>query len=205
MISHAQYQLQMGLPSPAWVEKIFIKVQNAGNITTLTTTIENYITDTYGTTYGISVGNVESDIAESSTTYEMIALVFELILNFTIIICLFGLLSATYSTILERRREIAVIRTLGLRSGGVTTMFSLEALITFLSSASAGTIVGYFTAYLLSGVMNLFSESPQMMGFPLATFLRTFGISIIFLLAGLWILLRKVRKQKIIEIYRETL
>ncbi len=205
MISHAQYKLYMGLPSPTWVEKIFIKVQDNENITALTTTIQQNIIETYSTIYGIDVSNVESEIAEASTTYDMIALVFELMLIFTIVICLFGLLSATYSTILERRREIAVIRTLGLRSVGVTTLFSLESLITFLSSASAGTIIGYFTAYLLSGVMNLFTESPQVMGFPLATFLRTFGISIIFLLAGLWILLRKVRKQKIIEIYRETL
>ncbi len=204
MISHAEYLKCMALPSPAWVEKVFVKVQDAGDTDTLNS-IRQYIIDTFGTQYGLYVRNVESDIEDASGTFDTVALVFELILNFTIIICLFGLLSATYSTILERRREIAVVRTLGLRGRGVTTMFSLEALVTFLSSSFAGTIVGYVTAYLLSSVMNLFTESPTTMGFPIMTFLRTFAISIMFLLIGLMFLLRKVRKQKIIEIYRETL
>ncbi len=204
MISHAEYLKYMALPSPAWVEKIFVKVQDEGGLAAMNA-IQQYIIDTYGSQYGLFVRNVVSDIEAASSTFDTIALVFELLLNFTIIICLFGLLSATYSTILERRREIAVVRTLGLRGRGVTTMFSLEALVTFLSSSFAGTIVGYVTAYLLSSVMNLFTESPTMMGFPLMTFFRTFAISILFLLVGLWFLLRRVRKQKIIEIYRETL
>ncbi len=204
MISHAEYLKYMALPSPAWVEKIFVKVQDDKGTATMDA-IQRYIIDTYGDQYGLYVANVISNIEEDSSTFDTIALVFELILNFTIIICLFGLLSATYSTILERRREIAVVRTLGLRGGGVTTMFSLEALVTFLSSSFSGTIVGYVTAYLLSSVMNLFTESPTMMGFPFSTFIRTFMISIAFLLIGLWFLLRKVKKQKIIEIYRETL
>ncbi len=203
MIFHAEYLNYMALPSPAWVEKIFIKVQDEGGA--VMDSIQKYIINTYGGQYGLSVRNVLNEIESESKTYNTVSFVFELILNITIIICLFGLLSATHSTILERRREIAVVRTLGLRGRGVSSMFSLEAVITFLSSSSAGTIVGYVSAYLLSSVMNIFTESPTTMGFPAATFFRTFAISLVFLLIGLGILLRKTKKQKIIEIYRETL
>lgn len=204
MISHAEYLKYMSLPSPAWVEKIFVKIQDSKDTEDINA-IRQFVIETYGEEYGLYVRNVNSDIEDESSTFNTITVVFELILNFTIIICLFGLLSATYSTILERRREIAVVRTLGLRGFGVSSMFSLEAMVTFLSSSSAGTIVGYVTAYLLSSVMNLFTESPATMGFPLMTFIRTFAISLAFLLIGLAILLRRVKKQKIIEIYRETL
>jgi ABC-type antimicrobial peptide transport system permease subunit len=202
MISQANYEKFMQLPTPTYVEKIFIKVDNAqvGNVTG----IEQAINNRFGNEYGYNIESVEAEIASSQSLYNDVSLVFDLILGATVIICIFGLLASTYSTIFERRREIAVLRTLGLRGFGINTLFSLEAIITFLTSATAGSIIGYITAFLLVGDLNVFTESPQTLGFPWQTVLGIFTISIIILLIGLALMLRKVRTQNIIDIYRET-
>ena len=203
MISQEKYEQYMDLPSPAWVEKIFIKVQDEQVANVLQ--IQQVITDKFASEYGFTVTNVEQAITNQASIYSTVSLIFDLILGATVMICLFGLLASTYSTILERRREVAVLRTLGLRGIGISTLFSLEAMITFLTSALAGSIIGYLTAYLLTGDLNLFTGSPQTLGFPWSTVIGIFSISATFLLVGLAFMLHKIKSQKIIDIYRETL
>jgi len=50
-----------------------------------------------------------------------------IVLFFTIVICRFGLLSAMYSTILERTLEIGIIRALGMKRYQVRRIFLAES------------------------------------------------------------------------------
>ena len=129
---------------------------------------------------------------------------FSITLNATLVICLFGLLSSSYSTIIERKKEIGIIRTLGLKGKQINHMFTVESLIIMLSSGTVGVIVGYATGFLLSTSINSLSDLPNLPSFPLSSMITLFAISIIFTLIGMRILLRKSRKKKIVDIYRET-
>jgi putative ABC transport system permease protein len=126
-------------------------------------------------------------------------------LDATIVICLFGLISSSYSTIIERKKEIGIIRTLGLKGKEINRLFTIESLIIMLSSGSVGVIVGWCTGLLLSTSVNLLSDLPNLPVFPLSNMLIVFLVSIIFTLIGMKLLLRKSRKKKIVEIYRETM
>ena len=123
----------------------------------------------------------------------------------TIVICLFGLISSSYSTIIERKKEIGIIRTLGLKGKEINRLFTIEAYIIMLSSGTIGVIVGWLTGLLLSTSVNLLSDLPNVPRFPLSNMLLIYIVSIIFVLIGMKLLLRKVRKKKIVDIYRETM
>ena len=74
-----------------------------------------------------------------------------------------------------------------------------------MSSGTVGVIVGWITGLLLSMSMNLMSGLPNIPIFPLSDMIIVFSLSIVFTLIGIKLLLRRSRKKKIVEIYRETM
>ena len=73
------------------------------------------------------------------------------------------------------------------------------------SSGTVGVLVGYATGWLLSSNMGLLTDVPSFSVFPWLNVLMIFSISAISIYLGMRFLLRKVRKKKIVEIYRETM
>jgi putative ABC transport system permease protein len=118
---------------------------------------------------------------------------------------LFGLISSSYSSIIERKKDIGIIRTLGLKGRQINRLFTIEALIIMFSSGSVGVLIGYATGLLLASSLNEMGDIPTPTNFPLSDALSVFFISTIFILISMVFLLRKIRKKKIIEIYRETM
>ena len=108
---------------------------------------------------------------------------FTVTLDATVVICLFGLLSSSYSTIIERKKEIGIIRTLGLKGKEIVRLFTIESLIIMMSSGTVGVIVGWITGLLLSMSMNLMSGLPNIPVFPLSDMIVVFSLSIIFTLS----------------------
>jgi putative ABC transport system permease protein len=117
---------------------------------------------------------------------------------------MFGLFSSSYSSILERKREIGILRALGLKKEGISVIFTVESLIIMLAAGSTGMIVGFGTAALMSENLVLFSGSPRLLRFPWESVIILFIIASIVLLLGMKVLLRRVKKKNLIEIFRET-
>ncbi|MCK4383281.1 MAG: FtsX-like permease family protein, partial [Candidatus Lokiarchaeota archaeon] len=154
--------------------------------------------------FDFEVINLEQRITQQQLLFSVINVFFSITLDATIIICLFGLLSSSYSTIIERKKEIGIIRTLGLKGKEIVRLFTIESLIIMMSSGTVGVIVGWVTGLLLSMSMNMMSGLPNIPIFPLTDMIIIFSLSIIFTLIGIRLLLRKSRKKNIVEIYRET-
>ncbi|GAH40377.1 unnamed protein product, partial [marine sediment metagenome] len=155
--------------------------------------------------YDFDVISLQQAVTQQQLFFTIIDVFFTITLDATIVICLFGLLSSSYSTIIERKKEIGIIRTLGLKGKEITKLFTIESLIIMLSSGTVGVIVGWTTGLLLTTSMNLMSDLPNILTFPLSDMIAIFTISIIFILIGLKVLLKKSRKKKIVDIYRETM
>ena len=98
-----------------------------------------------------------------------------------------------------------MVRTLGLKGLDIDRLFIVEALIIMLSSGTVGVLVGWATGYLLSSNLNLFTDMPAVAVLPVINLLVLYSVSIVFVLIGMRMLLRKIRKKKITEIYRETM
>ena len=155
--------------------------------------------------YDFEINNLEQSVSGGLSMFSILDTFFSMTLDATIVICLFGLLSSSYSTIIERKKEIGIIRTLGLKGKEINHLFTIESLIIMLSSGTVGIIVGWTTGLLLATSINLLSDLPNTPTFPLSNMIIIFIISIIFVLIGMRFLLRNIRKKKIVQIYRETM
>ncbi len=203
LISQDKYMELLDIPKIPYIDKIFIKLSDSK--LSVASDVENEIEDNYEYSYDYDLINLERRVKSQQQMFAVIDAIFMLILSATIVICLFGLLSSSYSTIIERTKEIGIIRTLGLKGKDINRMFIIESLIIMLSSGSVGVIVGWGTGWLLSGSLNLMTDSPVGTVFPLTNFILIYVISILFILVGMTFLLRKIRKKKIVDIYRESM
>jgi len=128
----------------------------------------------------------------------------ELILSFTIMISIFGLVSNMYAIMLERKFEVGILRSMGMKTRNVRNMFLMESMILLLSSGILGVIIGTFTGYLLETNMGLMTEMPIVFKIPYDTLFRVFIISISVGFLGTYVILIKLSRQKIMDIFRET-
>ncbi len=129
----------------------------------------------------------------------------ELILMFTIMISIFGLVSSMYAVILERKFEIGILRSMGMKNRNVRNMFLIESMIILLAAGIMGTIIGTYTGYLLQTTMGLMTEMPTIFTLPIDTLLRVFILSISFAFLGTYVILVKFfYKKTIMDIFRQT-
>ncbi|MHA1672624.1 MAG: ABC transporter permease [Promethearchaeota archaeon] len=203
LISAENYIKCMNVPGDedAYIDKIFVKVQNGYN----STIVANMIKEQFGDNFNIRVDLTSEGIAEAERAFLIVKYLFLAILIGTVLIALFGLITSSYSSILERKREIGIIRTLGLYGHEVERMFLLENMILLLSSSTSGGIIGFLMALGLSENMTLFIQSPRMIAIPWDIIAIIYTVSVVTLIIGMKFLMKKLRKQNLIEIFRETL
>ncbi|MHA1618501.1 MAG: ABC transporter permease [Promethearchaeota archaeon] len=203
LISAQNYIRGMNIPGEeqAYIDKIFVKVQDGYN----STIVANMIEEEFGDDFNLRVGLTSEGIAEAERAFLIVKYLFLAILIGTVLIALFGLITSSYSSILERKREIGIIRTLGLYGSEVERMFLLENMILLLSSSTSGGLIGFLMALGLSENMTLFIQSPRMIAIPWDIIAIIYSVSVITLIIGMKVLMRKLKYQNLIEIFRETL
>jgi len=202
MVSQETYMTLMDIPPIPYLDKIFIKLNLYSQ--DLSQEIINDVQKN-DENFDFEVISLQQRVTQQQLLFSVINVFFSITLDATIIICLFGLLSSSYSTIIERKKEVGIIRTLGLKGKEIVRLFTIESLIILMSSGTVGVIVGWITSLLLSMSMNLMSGLPNIPVFPLSDTIIIFSLSIIFTLIGIKLLLRKSRKKNIVDIYRETM
>jgi len=112
MISQELYMTLMDIPPIPYLDKIFVKLNLYSQ------GLAQHIIDKVKVNdidFDFDVINLEQRITQQQLLFSVINVFFSITLDATIIICLFGLLSSSYSTIIERKKEIGIIRTLGLK------------------------------------------------------------------------------------------
>ena len=202
LVSQQTYLKIIDIPEPTWLSKIFIKIQD--DMFDEAESIEEEIDDLYQNDYDYEIYNLEEMVEQQEQIFAIVDALFTMILGATVFICLFGILSSSYSTIMERKKEIGIIRTLGLKGKEINRMFILEALIIMLSAGTVGILVGYFTGWLVTSNFALFADLPYRPVFPYMNSIMLYLLSIAFIWIGMYLMLRKSRKRKIVDIYRET-
>ncbi len=203
LISQDLYIHLLDVPANVYADKFFIQLSE--NAVQNSHQIETYIEDTYKYDYDFRVTDLEREVANNERTFSTLDSIFSLVLSATVVICLFGLISSSYSSIIERKKEIGIVRTLGLKGKDVNRLFIIEAIIIMTSSAIVGILTGWFTAWLLSSNLNLLSDTPTDIVFPLQNAITVYTLSTLSVLVGMRIILTKSRREKLVDIYRETL
>jgi len=75
-----------------------------------------------------------------------------------------GITNTMFVSIMERTREIGVLKAIGYRAGNILTMFLAEASITGVIGGILGTITGMLLSFLLSGGLGGMRVGAPMMG-----------------------------------------
>ncbi|MHA1913335.1 MAG: ABC transporter permease [Promethearchaeota archaeon] len=203
LISQDTYIKIVDIPPVPYIDRIFIKLREDG--ATSPYQIEAIINELYRVDYSYNIYNLERLISQQQSTFFILDTLFSLIAMTTVFICIFGLLSSSYSTIIERKKEIGIVRTLGLKGREINRLFIIESLVIMISSGTVGTVVGWLSAWIVTTNLATLTGQPDVIYIPTSSIVFIYLISIGMILIGMKLLLRKARKQKIVEIYRETM
>jgi lipoprotein-releasing system permease protein len=128
----------------------------------------------------------------------------EIILMFAVMISIFGLISNMFAIMLERKFEIGILRSMGMKTRNVRNMFLIESLLLLLSAGTMGTFIGTYCGYLLETNMALMTELPANFILPVDAILRVFTISILIGVVGMYFILIRLSRQSIMDIFRQT-
>jgi ABC-type antimicrobial peptide transport system permease subunit len=203
LVSQETYIKIMDIPPIPYLDRIFIKLRE--DQISKSRIIEENIDENYQSDYDYDIDNLIRSVAQQESAFYVLDVLFTLIALTTVFICIFGLLSSSYSTIIERKKEIGIVRTLGLKGKEINRLFILESLIIMISSGTIGIVVGWITSWLVTtNLMGTLVGMPNVLYVPWFNIILIYALSILMIYFGMKILLRKARKQKIVEIYRET-
>jgi len=183
------------------IDKVFIKLVDTSvdSIEETKEEIEKLVMDTeYVLDDAISKVNFMQDMLESQNV------LMEVILWFAIVIAIFGLVSTMYAIMLERKFEIGILRSMGMKAKDVRNLFLVESVIILLSSGTMGTIIGTYCAYLMETNLGLITEMPIVFSIPVDVLFRVFSISIIVGMLGIYLILIKLSRQSVMDIFRQT-
>ncbi|MFX1376636.1 MAG: ABC transporter permease [Promethearchaeota archaeon] len=203
LVAHDTYLKILDIPPVPYLDRIFIKLREDHTVSS--NNIERIINELYRSDYNFNLYNLERLIAQQQSTFFVLDTLFSLIAMTTVFICIFGLLSSSYSTIIERKKEVGIVRTLGLKGREINRLFIIESLIIMISSGTIGIIVGWLSAWIVTSNLSTLTGMPDVLFVPWFNIALIYSLSLIMILIGMKVLLRKVRKKKIVDIYRETM
>nr|MDO8087637.1 ABC transporter permease [Candidatus Sigynarchaeum springense] len=215
MVSKDNYLEWMDLPTDnAPVAKIFIDVNDTSvpALDALRNNIQRTYEDEYkadGEQYNFIVEHSQARVQLIDESLSTVNLLFQTLLLFAVFIALFGLMSSVYSTVIERKREIGILKAIGLRNKDTRNLFIMESVIILVSAATGGALIGILSAMINAYEQTAISEVPiavitNLANIPWLTILQSFGVAVLVCLIGMVILLRRIEKMEVMEIFRAT-
>lgn len=205
MVSLENYIRLMGIENPGnpemTVDKIFLSLIDKSE-----ESIEQTKEDIQASyeNKAFFIDDAVSKINFLSDMYKRQSTLMEIINWFAIAIAIFGLISSMYAVMLERKFEIGILRSLGMKVKNVRNLFLIESMILMLSSGTMGTLIGTFCAYMLESNLGLITEMPIVFDIPFDILFRVYFISIIVGFIGMYIILIRLSRQTVMDIFRQT-
>jgi putative ABC transport system permease protein len=126
---------------------IYVVVDNTDNVSTVQTAIETY----YSTNVRvISPGQILSSI--QSITGQL-TLFLGSIGAVSLFVATVGIVNTMYVSVMERTREIGILKAIGYRPRQIMSMFLSEAALTGVIGALCGLALGYAISFLMGGML----------------------------------------------------
>jgi putative ABC transport system permease protein len=154
--------------------------------------------------FGTQIRDTEEMVDQATKLYYSTQILFTAILILSVTIALFGLLASMYTTVLERRREIVILKALGIRRGDLLRMFAGETTSLLLTSGTLGAVTGFVLAYLLVSQQTVISELPTPFTVPVIPVVGMILVSVAMGIFGAWLPTRSLLKKSPAEIIRES-
>ena len=132
----------------------------------------------------------------------IVFLIFYIISSVVLIFCLFNLTASMTINIYEQKKEIAIMRSLGMKRRHVIFVYIAEAFILILSSSIIGTIVGSIISYTMALQWGIFTNVNVAFTLPTGSIIVIVIISIIGGIFSTYIPARNMLNKSIAELIK---
>ncbi len=200
LISMAAFEsFTRSAPSEAFLSAFFVQTDPAPAVQKA---VAQKIRDQFDVRYRFGVQSTAEQKDEARVLYWATQVFFGLLLVIAVIIAVFALVASMASTVLERRREIGVLKALGMRRRQLFALFLAEAVVLTLSAGIAGGAIGFVLAWLFVYETTLLLELSAVFTMPYLTFAATLAISIVAALLAAHLPTRTLLKKTAADILR---
>lgn len=143
-ISMQAAQLQLKTP---YYSGFYVLTTTADDVASVQRAIESkYGSNVRVTNAGSMVSSVESVSSQMTVFLGAIG-------GVSLFVAAVGITNTMFVSVVERTREIGVLKALGYQSGQILSIFLSEAVVTGAIGGVLGTILGYFLSFLIGGIM----------------------------------------------------
>jgi lipoprotein-releasing system permease protein len=138
--------------------------------------VQKKITEIYGTSFSVQNRYEQQEIFYKVMKSERLAIF--LILTLIIIIASFNIMGSLTMLIIEKQRDIEILKSLGANNNLIRRIFIFEGWLISIIGTIAGVFLGFFICWLQSryGLVKLQSDSLIMNSYPVVMKLRDFII-----------------------------
>ena len=165
-------------------------------------TAAHRIREEFDVRYRFGVQCTAEQKEQARILYWATQVLFGLLLVVAVVIAVFALIASMATTVMERRREIGVLKALGLRRRQLFLLFLAEAVILTLSAGIAGGAIGFTLAWLFVLQASVLMELATAFTMPYVTFLATLAISILAGALAAYVPTRSLLRKSAAEILR---
>lgn len=144
-----------------WLSKVLIKPKNPDDGAKVMAYLEEN-----SLKYGYSTFNYQDTIDSFATVNVILNILFSFIVTVCMVLSLFSLISTMASNMLEQRKELAVMRCIGLSRWQIARVYMYEAMIVILSGGGIGLSVGCLMGWTIMAQNSLFSSTNFSISFP---------------------------------------
>jgi len=131
-----------------YYSSIYIAVDSTDNVATVQTAIQSI----YGTQINIiNAGSIASSI---SAVTSQLTVFLGSIGSVVLFVAAIGITNTMYVAVMERTREIGILKALGFKGAQIMSMFLTEAAITGIVGGILGTGLGFILAYAMGGSLS---------------------------------------------------
>ena len=120
-----------------------------------TETINSLVEDLNNASDGVMVISTHADLMANGKINKMINLTFYSIIAITMFLCFFSLCASMSANLYEQKKEVAILRAMGLTKIRIKLLYFYEALIMVIASCTLGVMIGVIVAYMMIGQENL--------------------------------------------------
>ena len=139
---------------------LYVITNTAGDITTVQQEIESY----YGT--NVRVMNAGSMLSSVESITSQMTVFLGSIGAVSLFVAAVGITNTMFVSVMERTREIGILKALGYRPRQIMAMFLSEAALSGVVGGVGGTILGYVLSFILGGSLSSSFGSFRMGGGP---------------------------------------
>ncbi|TQS40460.1 ABC transporter permease [Cryptosporangium phraense] len=129
----AAKNFQIAQPSQA-----FIKVDDGADVTT----VENEISKLLVDSPEVTVQNQSAFVDQITSQFDTILIFVQILLALAILIAILGIVNTLALSVIERTRELGLLRAIGLRRSQTTRMITVESVVISVFGALLGIVVG---------------------------------------------------------------